>query len=326
MSYQESLSTFKTVDLDQMRKAGFLEEMLELHRKSFDKINQKSGFRERRQCPVCSSTSSTKEFSKFGMDIVRCNECSARFVTRIPADMDDICSDAEQLPLSIYMERSSYRKERFGRERIKLILDYVNGNKPGRLLDIGCGTGWFLDVAKEYGFEVYGQELGKELAHWTAKQLGIEVFNQPVRGLPESMKFDVITMFDVLEHIPDPLELLLDCKDRLNNNGIIVIFAFNFDSLSIGVAREHSNLVCPTEHLTYFTEKSIRVLSERVGLELVYFKTCGIDLGDLKSYFEWKGRNDISLACKELYDIIQPVVDQAGAGNHLRSILKKEPN
>lgn len=324
MSYQRCVSEFRPIDLSKMREQGFLEKMLEITKSHVDLVNKKSGWQRIDECPVCKNTSEVVEFEKFGINIVRCNKCSLRYSKKIPLNSADFYSGEEYLHKSIevYHKNVLYRKERFGKERINLILEHIT-TREKKLLDVGCGTGWFLDLAREYGFQVFGQEHSKSLSGWTAKQLNIKVFNCSVADIDESCKFDVITMFDVLEHVPDPVHLLIDCKKKLVEKGIIVIFTPNFDSLAINVMKEMSNLISPTDHITYFTKESIHVLAKKVCLAVIHYQTCGIDLGDLKSYFEWKKNEYLSLGCEALYNVIQPTVDRSESGNHLRCILQK---
>jgi 2-polyprenyl-3-methyl-5-hydroxy-6-metoxy-1,4-benzoquinol methylase len=326
MGYQKLLSEFKTVDLDDMRKPGFLETLHKSSLRAYEKVSQNSGFKDRSKCPICNSTQNSKEFTKHGIDVVCCKKCTARYVTKVPVNLGEIYSDNVYLPRMQkgYLDNGAYRKARFYKERIGLILQHTRKKKNMRLLDVGCGTGGFLDAAKGEGFEVYGQDLGKDLAEWTRKRLGIQVFDMPIERIPKSLKFDVITLFDVLEHVTHPPQFILELKKHLNKNGIILIYVPHFDSLSSHVMRDESNHVTPCEHLTYFTEDSIRTLAKRTNFSVEYFRTCGIDLGDLKSYYEWKGDKALALACAKLYDVIQPVIDGANAGNHLRCILREK--
>ncbi len=324
MGYFDALKNFRSIDLKEIRPKGFLANIHQLWEKKSSKVAQKHGWRSVDACPVCGSSKRHVEFSKYNIDIVGCLDCSLRYASKIPRETEDIYSDEEYLPVAqqCYMQNVDYRKKRFGGERIEIIRQFTGEVKGKRLLDIGCGTGWFLDVAQEAGFGVCGQELGKELAKWTAKRLGVDVHSCPVSDIPLKQKFDVITMFDLIEHVTDPVQLVRDCKQLLTPSGIMLVFTPNFDSLAINVMKENSNLITPAEHLTYFTRKSVEKIAEQTDMELVWFKTCGIDLGDLKGFYEWKGDQALSDACERLYDLIQPVVDAAQSGNHLRFILR----
>ena len=181
-----------------------------------------------------------------------------------------------------------------------------------------------MEMAKENGFEIYGQDVGKELTEWTSNKLGAKIWNQEIGKLNTEIKFDVITLFDVIEHVESPLQFLSECKKLLAEDGIIVIFTPNFDSLAFHIMKEDSNLVSFPEHLVYFSEKPVEVLSNKMGMKLIHYKTCGLDLGDLKSYYEWLGEDEIAQTYSKLYPLIQPLVDASGAGNHIRFILKNK--
>jgi len=328
MSYLEFRNNFKSIDLKEIRPKGFLTRITKAIQERHRNFFKKNSWIEVKYCPVCNSGKRKAEFRKFGIEIFGCKKCSLRYSGIAPLQTEDIYSDKTYLLIMIksYVSNEKYRKQRFGKERVDLILEYVkpDKNKKPKILDIGCGTGWFLQVARESGFDIYGQELGKELAQWTSKRLGIEIWNCPLNKLNTKKRFDVITMFDVIEHVKDPLLLLMSAKKILTNKGIIVIFTPNFDSLAISIMKEHSNLIVPLEHLVYFTKDSIIKLAEKSKMEVLNYKTNGIDMGDLKAYYNFLKDSKMAFACSKLYDYLQPVIDLAEAGNHLRVVLSSK--
>ena len=322
MGYSQCIADFKSINLEEMRPEGFLADINRLCEEKHGHV--KHGWKVVDQCPVCGSTEKLQEFSKYGIGIFQCLDCTLRYSEKIPNHTEDIYSNAAYLPAAqkLYMENVSYRKERFGKERLALIRSHVGDLKGKRILDVGCGTGWFLETAKEQGMEIFGQELGKDLREWTENRIGASIFPCGLEEISPDFRFDVITMFDVLEHVPDPSKMVLDSKRLLEHNGILLIFTPNFDSLSVSLMNEHSNLIAPAEHLTYFTKKSVETLAHKTGMKVVFYRTCGIDLGDLKSFYEQNACSELSTVCQQLYDYIQPLVDASGAGNHMRFILE----
>ena len=324
MGAENAFSRFTNIDLAEMRKPGFLSKMTDKAKGWVDKVNNGHGWQDVLQCPVCNFFDRTFEFSKFDVDIMRCANCGLRYTNKIPNDISDIYSEYLNVSLDYYASNADYRKDRFAKERVELINNYTGSDCKKRILDIGCGTGWFLDYAQGEGYDVFGQEFSAPLAAWTTKNLGIPVYNCAVEEINEKNKFDVITMFDLIEHVVDPVLLIKNCKRLLNTDGIILIFTPNFDSLAISIQKELSNLIIPGEHLTYFTKSSVEHLAKVTDMDLGYYVTCGIDMGDLKSFYELQGDFQIADACSYFYDKIQPFIDASQSGNHMRFILQKK--
>jgi 2-polyprenyl-3-methyl-5-hydroxy-6-metoxy-1,4-benzoquinol methylase len=308
-----------------MRPAGFLKHLTQAVRSRHDNVSKKHGWQSVSACPICKSKKRSFEFAKFGTKIYCCSGCSVRYSGSIPVNSKDIYSDQAYLPamLKSYKKNERYRKERFGKERLALIRAHLPGKRNPKLLDIGCGTGWFLDLAREHGYKISGQEFGEELTRWVSKRLGVRIFDCAPEKIDLPGYFDVITMFDLLEHIRDPLGMIMATKRMLAPGGILVIFTPNFDSVSNCIMREASNLIAPAEHLFYFTKDAVNILAERSKMEIAYYTTKGIDLGDMKAYYESKGDAAMAHACTRFYDVLQPVIDESGSGNHMRFILRK---
>ncbi|PCG19264.1 class I SAM-dependent methyltransferase [Brachyspira sp. G79] len=110
----------------------------------------------------------------------------------------------------------SMKKEKFKRV-IKSVLNYKNS---GKLLDVGCGLGYLLEVANEMGFDSYGIELSKNGSDIAKKKFGDDkIYHGTVETCNWKNTFDVITMNDLFEHIDDPIETLIKSKELLNCTG-----------------------------------------------------------------------------------------------------------
>jgi 2-polyprenyl-3-methyl-5-hydroxy-6-metoxy-1,4-benzoquinol methylase len=152
------------------------------------------------------------------------------------------------------------------------------------ILDVGCGNGSFVDAALEQGFKVQGIELSK---------LAVEValdFNLPVRLLDffsneiDYCSFDAITFFEVLEHLPNPIQFLLRAEEVVKPGGLIYLTTPNFNSLDRRVLGKNWN-VFHREHLTYFTEKNlIKLIQENTKLEILHIETRNLST-ELIQYF-----------------------------------------
>ncbi len=133
--------------------------------------------------------------------VVECNKCGLVYVNpRLRADVIiKGYSDAEDMA---YVSQAEGRLRTF-RKSVKLIEKYAPGK--GRLLDVGCAAGFFLKAAKDSGWDVRGVEPSRWLAEWGRKKYGLDIRAGTLDSVKfPSNSFDAVTMWDVLEHVPDP--------------------------------------------------------------------------------------------------------------------------
>ena len=315
------------IQLKKMRGDGFLKKILESENNRIKKVSATVGWLNIRSCPVCSSTKNKFLFeynTNLGLRLNRCLNCELVYFSSRPSDLSSVYEDHENLQSykNSYLNNVEYRISRFATERIEIIKSQVSGMDSCSLLDVGCGIGWFLEAAQNSGFNVSGYELSKNLARFTSDRLGIKVYYGDLENI--STKYHVITAFDVLEHVANPVQFVNQLKNLLHNNGVILFFTPNTDSLAFGVGGQYNNLILPTLHLTYFNKASIYELAKITKLKVVYFETRGMDIGDIKSLSEWNRTSSLNLEkWQALADTLQPKIDALGLGNHLRTTFKK---
>lgn len=187
----------------------------------------------------------------------------------------------EGAKLSAYYESDDYISHTDGKRSVfekiyhivkkialKNKLKLVNGlgSGKGELLDIGAGTGDFLSVAKEDGWKVSAIE-PSEKAKSIAKSKGI-AFSESTEELSEA-SFDAITMWHVLEHVPDPSAQLAELNRLLKPNGFIIIAVPNHKSYDAKIYGEFWAAYDVPRHLWHFSKESIAKLAEDAGLKLI---------------------------------------------------------
>ena len=141
-------------------------------------------------------------------------------------------------------------------------------SRPGSLLEIGCGPGLMLQAFRERGWNVLGIERNQAVAERARSSLGLDIVSAPVASLPPDSRFDLILLFQVLEHLAEPLPLLRDCACRLAPGGRLLINVPNFASWQsrfAGPAWMHLDV---PRHLIHFTPKTLGGTLERAGLRL----------------------------------------------------------
>ncbi len=323
--FERVVKEYKSIDLDEMRFEGFLEKRAAEIKECVENVAKGKGWKDKKECPVCASRERQTIMSRYGFNVMKCFECGVGYMEKFPVDTGDVYSDVAYLPIaqSDYLDHVDYRQQRFAQERLDIIWQYMK--KPAeqvRLLDVGCGTGWFLDSAKKSGFQTAGQEFGKDLAAFTAKRLGICVWSEPLTKIPVNEKFDVITLFDVIEHVPNPREVIQSIADHLNPGGISLLFTPNLDAFAFAKLKERSSLIMPVEHLFYFTIPSLKRLVDEAGLTVLKAETKGMDIPDIFSHYRDDLKNQaVADFLREHCSQLQAMIDASGCANHLRFIV-----
>ena len=141
------------------------------------------------------------------------------------------------------------------RSRLKTIKFY---KKSGSLLDIGCAFGYFVHEAQCFGFEAEGWDVNHKTVKIAQINTGLPIYQGndfSKSTLPK--KYDVITLFDVIEHLQNPDKYLSKIYQSLKNNGVVVIETGDIDSWLAKFQKCQWRLICPAIHLFYFSQKTL---------------------------------------------------------------------
>lgn len=146
-------------------------------------------------------------------------------------------------------------------------VDFIRALRPsGRLLEIGCAYGLFLQEAKAH-YDVSGIELAEDAADYCrGSGLTVTTGVASAEVLESIGRVDIVVMLDVIEHLADPIETLNLCERILNPGGLIVLTTGDFASPMARVAGSHWRLMTPPQHLWFFTPKSFRNWASRPHL------------------------------------------------------------
>jgi 2-polyprenyl-3-methyl-5-hydroxy-6-metoxy-1,4-benzoquinol methylase len=186
-------------------------------------------------------------------------------------------------------ERTSYLSP-ITINRYNEILDRFEAfRKTGNLLDVGAGYGFFLAIARQRGWNVYGTELTDEAVnHCTEK--GLTMFKGELQNLDfGDLEFDVIISIEVIEHIYNPVEYLTKMNEILRPGGTIYVTTPNFNSYLRHRLKENYNVIEYPNHLGYFTRKTLNNLFTENGFKTDKIQTTGISLTRLRTS---KGKSD----------------------------------
>ena len=164
----------------------------------------------------------------------------------------------------------------FDRFRLKIRLRKIEQlASKGNLLDVGCATGIFMDMAQNKGWNCYGVELSEFAVNYCRNVLQLNVVTGTLEkaSYPRNY-FNVVTLFHVLEHIADPVIFLREeVNPILKSGGLLVIETPNFASLESRTNKEQWSDLKPREHIYHFTPSTLKKVIEKAGFEVIQIYT-----------------------------------------------------
>lgn len=217
------------------------------------------------QCLYCNSHNLEVIAQRIdGVTVVRCLECGLAMTESLPDDINSIYEDRYFIKVGqLGLQQEGYDDyERIPLTEFGWRLQYLNeitGRRDGLLLDIGCATGKFLEVAKDAGWEVQGVEISS-YAVGVARSKGLPVYHGSLENAPFSpSSFDVITAFDLLEHLVDLRSFLNQVRRLLAPMGVFYTLAPNADSWrSFRDGNNWIGYISSLEHIYYFSSQGLR--------------------------------------------------------------------
>lgn len=234
-------------------------------------------------CCLCGRRDRMIHFSDGPYQIVECAHC--RLVYTTPQGVP------EALLREVYGEQywsssspkdhgyADYRAERANyRKTFALRARAVQRYLPpaGRLLDVGCAAGYFLAVMRDqYGWQVEGIEPSAPIAKFGRSESRVPINVGTLEDVSPSERFDLISFWDVIEHVPDPAATLTAARKRLNADGRIILETQNIASLFARVMGRKWHHFKYAEHLWHFAPDTMRLLLSKAGLEPVAITSRG---------------------------------------------------
>lgn len=244
-------------------------------------------------CPLCSAKDAAEIFNKDGFHHYKCCSCNLIFVN--PCLKQDIILEnvygATEYPFFDSVNSDSQRQ--FDKIRFDGIIDFLIKNFPEKksVYDIGCGSGYFLKLCKDSGFDKFGGIDPLEKAKTYATEvLSLEniTYGDYCSLDNLNVKYDVVAMWELLDHVVLPNELLKIACKMLNPNGIIIISVRNGFSLAARVLREKCNMFLGYAHTNFWNVESFNLVCKEHNLDLLQLKTYISELSAVSNYLQYE--------------------------------------
>lgn len=196
---------------------------------------------------------------------VRCNNCG--LVRSDPVVYSEVLAELYEQSTFDYEDEIANLKLTYGRYLAKLA---GHGARKGALLEIGCGNGFFLEEALRQGYiTVRGVEPSTEAVARADPNIRSHISCSIMRpGLFEPDQFDVICMFQVFDHIPDPDKLLDECFRVLKPGGLILGLNHNIEAVSARLLKERSPII-DVEHMYLYSPATMGHIFAEHGFRLI---------------------------------------------------------
>lgn len=231
-------------------------------------------------CDLCGSQSARHLYPNLG--IIQCAGCGLVRADEIP-DPEKLkqlysetyfrSADSAALGYDDYVADRAKVSKTF-QKRMNEIEKWTGGR--GKLLDVGCATGFSLEVARKLGWEAEGIEISQFACEFARRNLGIDVLCGSLEDAHmEPEAFDVITMWDYIEHCPDPAKELAHANRLMKRGGLLALTTPDISSLPARIWRTRWMGIKQGEHLYYFSPDTIRRLLLKYHFEPVRLQHVG---------------------------------------------------
>ena len=231
-------------------------------------------------CPACGQQGQLC-FSKYGFEHRTCNNCGTLFCS--PRPSESLLTEyytywkSPKLWTSLLIKTDINRKKLQYLPRVKKIISVMkedNKKCGGVAVDVGAGSGAFAFCLKQSSFfsDIITVDLSEECIS-ACKRLGFNA-KQNLKDIPDNFAH-LLTLNDIVEHLFNPYQFLVECYKKLKKNGYIAIATPNGEGFDFKIMKEKTVNITPPEHLNYFNTYSIRFLLEKVGFKVIDLSTPG---------------------------------------------------
>lgn len=267
---------------DEIRKRDVLNRYLELVKIDADVIFRDKSTFQTSSCPACGSEHHVSRFDKSGFHYVQCVNCDTLFVNPRPTyeNLMQIYTDSPSTKFWVeefFLPMSEARRKKIFEPRAQYITDKFPQLRAGIIGDIGAGFGIFSEALKKIwpDANVMAIEPSVDMSK-ICRDKGLFVIESTMENVdPKCHQFDLLTAFELFEHLHDPAVFAQKASELLNAGGYLYLTTLNGLGFDIQLLWEKSKSVTPPHHLNFFNPQSIRLMFEKMGFTLIEVATPG---------------------------------------------------
>lgn len=331
-----------------IRPANIFNEYLRLSTADADSFLKEGVQLSARNCPGCDEEQSEPVFKKNGFQMVRCIICKSLYASPAPTESQlrkfyQTSKSSDYWAKVFFPAVAEVRRDKIFRPRVEQITKNLGHWLPhkklplDRVIDVGAGSGVFLEEALNSGLATSaGAVEPSPVMAENCREKGIDAFGGFAADAATDThwrdKADLVTCFEVIEHIADPKSFFEELAALAKPGGTILVTGLGGDGFDIQTLGKEAKAVSPPHHLNFISQTGIKALLARVKLQLIEYQTPGeldVDIvaNTLKeipdAVIDPFIRNLVTEASQEVRDAFQNFLQQQKLSSHMWVIARK---
>lgn len=286
----------------------------------------------KQNCSICSSNNTSivyegnirsGSFGKTTEDFYKvfyCGECGNRFIFPCPIEEDFYCTEKYRNSYNETIEKQKFWNSVGNENELRLSRIGIKNFVDKCIIDVGVGPGMFLDIIRGIAKETIAIEPAKFFHRELARHHS--VYSYAAEAIKDGKKGDIVLSFNVIEHVPQPIEFLKELYQMMNDNGILYLMTPNHDDILMELVPDiFRPFYYRTAHLYYFDKTSIQYCLKEAGF--VDVNVCYMHTMDVSNMLLWlkehtpTGLGKIDVFDKRFDDMYRHYLEQNGRANYL---------
>ena len=291
--------------------------------KYFDRDKLIAEYFEEVGCYNCGSEEISTSFVIDRFRHVRCRECgmvytNPRLREEITHDLYNDRAYDESYKIKL-IPSIDYRRNVLAINKYKQISEHFD--KPGEVLDIGCGLGELLSIFRENNWDCTGIEFNEFASNYARTSFNLNIVNKSIYEFGGTDKYDLIMLWGVLEHFYDPLKILKKINELLKDDGILVLEVPSGDSVLVRYFEQNpqsvDRIIEGDRHIMLFSVRGLMEMTEKAEFQPISIKSNGLDISTLNRLML---NNRLT---PHMVNELQALLDSSLQGDLLRGFFKK---